>query len=241
MATKLSVSLKSILRQVIRTPEFRTSAWNYDNYWEAKRGERMGAPNAYQKYRAQWIADRIVEGSEVMDIGSGDGAQLMEIQRRRPVQATAVDCSEAALKHLRSAGIQAYYCDISQACRLRELPKVDHVLLLEVIEHTPTPEDLLVEARGRARTSVIFSIPNTGFIAYRLRLLFGRFPVQWRSHPGEHLRFWTYDDLIWWIRQLDLTNDTEIHAYEGVPVLNRLWPSLFAAGLIAEVRSKRLP
>ena len=48
--------------------------------------------------------------------------------------------------------------------------------------------------RSFPTATVLASVPNTGDIASRLRLLFGRFPKQWIVHPGEHVRYWTLRD-----------------------------------------------
>lgn len=230
--------MKDIVKQIVSTPSFTVGAWSYDDYWAAKRGTKMGVPNDFQTQRARWIATRVPPSATVLDLGSGDGAQLLEIMRQTRIEATAVDFSDAALAHLRSLGIKTLKCDLQDLPSLENLPRADHVTMLEVIEHTGNAEALLLTGCQMAKTSLIFSIPNTGYISYRARLLFGRFPVQWRVNPGEHLRFWTRSDLAWWLKQLGLLENATIHGYAGIPLLNRWWPNLFAAGLIAEIRKK---
>jgi len=66
--------------------------------------------------------------------------------------------------------------------------------------------------------------------------LFGSFPIQWRVHPGEHIRFWTYRDLKWWLKELDLYDRSEIYVYEGIPFLNKIWKSLFGAAFVVEIK-----
>jgi len=70
---------------------------------------------------------------------------------------------------------------------------------------------------------------------YRLRLLFGKFPAQWRVHPGEHVRFWTARDLRWWLLAQGIEN-YKIFYYEGIPLLNKIVPSLFAAGFVVYIQ-----
>jgi hypothetical protein len=43
-------------------------------------------------------------------------------------------------------------------------------------------------------------------------------------------------DMLWWLNQLGYRY--ELHAYEGVPFLNHIWPSLFAAGLLATITKR---
>ena len=125
--------------------------------------------------------------------------------------------------------------DINNFNTIEELPEVDHIMILEVLEHMPNPEKFLKMILPKAKKSIFFSFPNSGYIAYRLRLLFGSFPMQWTLHPGEHLRFWTFRDLKWWLNQMSLLHKSKIHIYEGVPILNKVWKGLFGAGLIVKV------
>jgi hypothetical protein len=108
------------------------------------------------------------------------------------------------------------------------------VLLLEVLEHMQNPEAFLENVKLICRKNIL-SIPNTGFLLWRLRLLFGRFPIQWKVHPGEHLRYWTYRDLVWWLNELGYSGRCNIHGYEGMPLLNKFWPSLFAQGPVVQI------
>ncbi len=111
------------------------------------------------------------------------------------------------------------------------------MILSEIIEHVPDPESLLDSLRPFARQAIIVSIPNTGFHQHRLRLLLGRFPLQWVVTPGEHLRYWTLADFRWWARQIGFEISAEI-PYEGTPILKSIYPSLFAAAFVYVLRSR---
>lgn len=208
---------------------------HYDEYWRVKAGDQMGVPNSYQHIRAAWIADRIDRGASVLDLGCGDGAVLMEIRKRRPIDPLGVDVSKYALDFVASMGIPTLHRNLGGPECLDDLPVVDHILLLEVLEHMPEPEHFLQRALHKTRKSVFFSFPNTGYIHYRAQLLFGRFPVQWEIHPGEHLRFWTYRDLRWWLDELGYLKKTTIRVYKGVPGLNQVWKGLFGRAFICEL------
>ena len=110
----------------------------------------------------------------------------------------------------------------------------DYISALEILEHIQNPENALIQLINKSNIAVFISFPNTGYIFYRLRFLLGRFPVQWRLHPGEHLRFWTYKDLKWWLTKLNITN-YKIHTYEGLPFLNKLFPSIFAEAFLIQI------
>jgi len=212
----------------------------YQKYWE-ERGAESGRPlNSFQRKRAEMTAERIEPDSTVMDIGCGNGGTLLYLSLHKPLKKMiGVDFSPKVLSMAQKAGIDTVAADISKSEILAKLPPTDYILLFEVLEHLPNSEELLQWAIGHAYKGVFFSVPNTGFFAHRLRLLLGRFPLQWRVHPSEHLRFWTVRDMKWWLRQLGYRNYV-MRLYEGVPILNCLWPSLFAQGIwVCLARSSR--
>jgi 2-polyprenyl-3-methyl-5-hydroxy-6-metoxy-1,4-benzoquinol methylase len=127
--------------------------------------------------------------------------------------------------------------DISKLYNLSSLPEVDYILGLEIIEHMPNTEEFIFKIQNKSKKGLIFSFPNTGYYSHRLRLLFGRFPLQWIVRPGEHLRFWTVKDVKWWVKNLGF-NLEKLIFYEGVPILNKVFPNLFSQGIIIKISSK---
>lgn len=232
----LLFELKKLYALVFSYPVARISneTIDYDLYWKDKRGSGLGALSRWQKQRAD-IALQYVRSSTnptLLDVGCGDGSVLgylrTEINAARTI---GIDVSEEALAKAREAGIETVRADMSDRAQWKVVPEADYVLLFEVLEHLPESEAFLADMRLKANQGVFFSFPNTGYFAHRLRLLLGKFPMQWRLHPGEHLRFWTHADVRWWLQAQGYT-DYKLHCYEGVPLLNRIWPSLFAAGLL---------
>jgi len=228
-------NIKNIIRQITHYPKLVLEETNYDDYWKDKRGDNLGFSNSWQKQRGDWIVDRIEEGSTVLDIGCGDGGVLLYMKKKKDFQAMGADISDIVLNFLDSKGIEVVKFDINDFESIENLPEVDYVMILEVLEHIPNPEKFLNMIMKKTKKSLFFSFPNSGYISYRLRLLFGAFPMQWRIHPGEHLRFWTYRDLKWWLKELKFDKKSEIHVYEGIPILNKLWKSLFGAAFIVKL------
>ncbi len=205
---------------------------NYNNYWDEKSdGYFIGD---WQKDRADIIKSVIKKEKvgSLADVGCGDGSVLAYLKKSiQGVEAIGLDTSEEALSRAKKRGIEVKRIEGETIETIRKLPNVDYIFFLEVLEHTANAEELLKAAYDKSKKGVFFSFPNTGFFIYRLRLLFGKFPAQWRVHPGEHLRFWTISDLRWWLRALNM-NNYEIYTYRGIPILNLILPSLFAAGIV---------
>ena len=205
----------------------------YDAYWKDKRGSAVGALSDWQKARADLIR-RLIEGKDPIslgDIGCGGGSTLEYLGRHlRVTERTGYDISAVALEQVEASGSKAVALDVGNRDDLGRIEEADYLLLLEVLEHVPHAEQVLAVAYAKAHQGVFFSFPNSGFFIYRLRLLFGKFPMQWRVHPSEHVRFWTLRDLRWWLKAQGY-GTYKISCYKGVPFLNAAWPSLFAAGL----------
>lgn len=217
------------------TPWFDAKA--NEQYWEVRRANGMGGLNAFQRDRAELILAATAGEGVLLDIGSGDGAMLDYMRERSQLRIIASDISPKAREHLIARGYEIADLELDDPSPVADLAPLDYIALCEVLEHLPNPENVLREVRGLCRKAVFFSVPNTGYYAYRLRLLLGRFPVQWRAHPGEHLRFWTLRDMRWWINALNMSTDATVHTYQAVPVLGRFFPNLFCRGLFVEVRS----
>lgn len=227
--------IKEIVRQVFYYPKLELDEVNYDEYWLKKRGMNLGVLNKWQKQRGDWILPQIENNSSVLDIGCGDGGVLLYMMDAKNFHALGADISDVCLKFLNSKGVEVIKFDINDKSSIKNLPEVDHIMMLEVLEHMPNPENFLKMIMPKVRKSIFFSFPNSGFISYRLRLLFGSFPMQWTLHPGEHLRFWTFKDLKWWLNELDIKDKSIVYVYQGIPILNKLWRGLFGAGFLVKV------
>jgi len=227
------------LRLIRSYPRLVVEDQDYEQYWEERSGSALKkSPNSFQKYRADWILPRMESGSSILDIGSGDGVVLSYLNSKKELDITASDISDRALEVLQERGLRTARFDATRLEDIKHLPDVDHIVMFEVLEHMRNPEQFLkvIEREKKARKSLFFSFPNTGYFAYRIRMLMGRCPMQWRVHPGEHVRYWTMQDLRWWLKQLDYYDRTTIGLYEGMPVLNKLWGSMFAMGFVGEIK-----
>jgi methionine biosynthesis protein MetW len=208
---------------------------DYDTYWDNKAQGGLGHLSQWRLKRTQVFTDLVADGDRVMDLGVGDGALLRYMLEHKRIEAFGLDISPKAVEFCRAQGLNVELADINKPITDYLKQPFDYVILSEIIEHLPDPESLLNNLRPFVRKAIIVSIPNTGFYQHRLRLLLGRFPLQWVVTPGEHLRFWTRTDFHWWVRQMKFTLIREV-PYEGTPWLKSVWPSLFAAAFVYVIR-----
>lgn len=184
------------------------------------------------------IVSFLEPGETVLDLGCGDGNMLQYLKEKAGIKPIGVDISEEAKNSLVSKGIDMIKLDLNNSDRLDTIPEVDYITGFELIEHLPQPEQLVYKLSDKTKNGFIFSFPNTGYYAHRLRLLFGKFPLQWRTHPGEHLRFWTLSDTKCWVNDLGFEMKALL-PYEGISILNKVLPGLFARGIVIVIESKK--
>lgn len=214
----------------------RVGVVDYDDYWDKKAQSGMGLLTRWRLRRAQVFASVLSPGDRVLDLGVGDGALLKYIIDERQVVGYGLDVSHKAVEFCRAQGLNVDLADVNRPISETVSEPFDYVILSEIIEHLPDPESLLDSLRPIVRKGILISIPNTGFYHHRLRLLMGRFPLQWVVTPGEHLRYWTRTDFHWWAKQLDFRIAREF-PYEGTPGLKDAWPSLFAAAFVFQLQN----
>jgi len=234
---KFFSKLKGDLKQLFGYPDCQYGVEftvDYAAYWKRRRGDREAYFSPWQKIRADRTLRIIEPGSSVIDLGCGDGAVLGYLKEQANISGIGVDMDRRMLDKACQLGIETIEMDIGDIEKIKTLPETDYILGFEIFEHIPNPERLLCHLMSKARKGIIFSVPNTGYYAHRLRLLFGKFPLQWIVHPGEHLRFWTARDMKFWVRSMGLDLKRLI-LYEGLPVLNKISSSLFSQGMIIHI------
>jgi methionine biosynthesis protein MetW len=210
----------------VRRPDFPRGSFDYERYWQ-RRGHTVGLPS-----RAEIFAGWVAPGARVLEVGCGDGALAQHLGAVRGCRVLAVDVSEQAVSFARERGVDACRRDVVKEPFERDT--FEYVVLSEVIEHLPLPEELLAALRPVAPCFLV-SLPNTAYIFYRVCLgLLGRFPTQWVVHPSEHLRFWSVTDFRAWARAQGFSVTREA-ASNGIPILKRWHHNLFGHQMCYEL------
>lgn len=222
--------LRSLAGEIFFAKPPKLKAMDYNDYWRAK-GEMLFTG------RCPVFASLIKPGASVLDIGCGEGTTLKYLQDKLGVRASGLDVSPEAVRMAVKKGVPALQADASSKSFSID-GNYDHIIISEVLEHIPNPEELLSKVKGRFGISLLISIPNSAYYIHRLRLLFGRFPVQWAWHPGEHLRFWSLTDFT------ELLEETgfeiiSVKTHSGFLFMHRFWPNLFADSAIFEIREAK--
>lgn len=216
-------------KNVFSTPELIYQQMDYDKYWENRELE-----NTFQ-YRWPLMSSEIKSNSSILDIGCGDGGFLVYLKNKKEnISETGIDISSIGVNRAKNKGINSFVASLDLYDGQYGL--FDIVTISEVIEHVSNSEYFVKRGFELAREKFIITIPNTGYYTYRIRLLFGRFPVQWVHHPGEHLRFWTIRDFRIWLKSLEMgtIRKCRIIPSNEFPFfyLYKLLPSMFSRQIV---------
>lgn len=210
-------------------PTIRITDLDYNQYWRAR-----GMHGVVDRFPI--IAKHLDPSETLLDIGCGEGAGLEYLVQATGVTGRGIDISPVAIEMAKARGLDVLVADV-MAPSFTIDGTYDTVLISEVLEHLAEPERVIRLATPHVRKRLILTFPNIGYLPHRLRMLFGRFPVQWGWHPGEHLRFWTLSDYFWWLDQLGYEVDS-VRASNGVRGMARLWPALFGNQIVVVARPR---
>ena len=155
----------------------------------------------FSTLRADLISGWIEPYSCVLDVGCGEGFLMEFLFKRKNCKVRGIDISKKAIEIVQSKGFEGVVRDIDEnGLGLSESEKYDYILFIEVLEHLKYPHKVLIEACKHAKKGVIVSLPNTGYIYWRLQMLRGYFPRQ----SFTHLHFWSINDFYIFLKQLHL-------------------------------------
>jgi methionine biosynthesis protein MetW len=166
--------------------------YNYEKYHES------GAVGVCP-LRVKLISDWIEQYSTILDVGCGEGLIAEEIAKTKKAQIYGIDVSTKAISKFVNKGFHGEVIDLdAEALDLRST--YDYILLVEVLEHLKCPQDVLIEACEHARKGVIVTLPNSGYLRWRLQMLRGYFPRQ----SFAHIHFWSINDFNIFLKALGL-------------------------------------
>ncbi len=176
----------------------------------------------------------MIDGGEVLDVGSGDGL-FMEMLKQRNINSKGVDFSEEGVKKGKEKNLDVSLCDFS----VEKLPfsdnEFDYVIALDVLEHLYFPEYLLKEAKRVSKKNIIISVPNFNSLPARIQTLLGRIPENNTAGKG-HIYWFNLKVLKKMLKDNNLKIvDMKMNTFWGMNFLTKISPSVFALSFVFRV------
>lgn len=152
------------------------------------------------EYRAdhQAIADRIRQGSKVLDVGCSDGSLLSLLKKVKNIDARGLELLPEGVEKCISKGLSVVQGDAENDLDLFSDDQFDVAILSKTIQEMRRPAVILLEL-SRIAPEVVISFRNYGHWRKRLHLLIGgRMPTPStkRWHDAEVLHPSTVSDML---------------------------------------------
>ncbi|MBI5185053.1 MAG: methyltransferase domain-containing protein [Nitrospinae bacterium] len=162
----------------------------------------------------EYLSNKFFNEFSILDIGCGSGAMAKSLKSHQG-KITGIDLFEPE----ENPFFEFRKMDLANDLWDEDISKYDVVLMLDILEHLPKPEEFLLEVRKRMKSmavpDVIISVPNIGFLIVRLNLLFGIFNYADRGILDiSHKRFFTLKSM----KRLLKETGYEIHKIQGVGI-----------------------
>ena len=138
------------------------------------------------------IADWIAPGSQVLDLGCGDGKLLAYLRDNRNVSGYGIEIDQANIVKSIQNGINVVQTDLDRGLNEFDSNSFDYVVMSQTLQAVHYPDRLLVEMLRVGREGII-TFPNFGHWRCRAQLLVGHMPVTsslpntWYNTPNIHL------------------------------------------------------
>ena len=143
------------------------------------------------------IAERVPQGSHVLDLGCGDGELLQQLARERACTGYGIEIDDANVLACVRRGVNVLQLNLHQGLKSFADQSFDVVLQIDTLQHLRNAEVMLRETVRVGRVGIV-AFPNFAHWANRLSVLRGRMPVtarlpyEWYDTPN--IRVGTFKD-----------------------------------------------
>ena len=178
------------------------------------------------------ISEWIRPGTQVLDLGCGDGALLAYLRQHRQVGGYSLEIDTANIVKCIQAGVNVIHADLEAGLEDFGDSSFDYVIMTQTLQAVKHTEALLDEMLRVGRQGIV-TFPNFGFWRCRVQIALQGFmpvvktlPYQWYDTPNVHLFTIRDFEELCHRKHIDILQRMVLdHAHR--PRLGpRLWPNL---------------
>jgi methionine biosynthesis protein MetW len=135
------------------------------------------------------IAEWVTPGSQVLDVGCGDGSLLHHLKVAKQAHVYGVELADDKVLACTQKGLNVVQQDLEDGLALFEDQSFDKVILSQTLQTIHQTARILSEI-ARVGKECVVSFPNFGHWSHRSAVLLGRMPVskslpyQWYDTPN---------------------------------------------------------
>lgn len=196
------------------------------------------------------VFNLIKTDSSVLDVGCWNGSLGKALIKEKKCIVDGIDANKNGLTQARKSGYRnTYLKDLNNMSGLDiEKEEYDYIIFADVLEHILHPEEILSYYSRFLKTSgsVIVSLPNIGFVLFRVKHLFGQFDYKEVGVMDKtHLKFYTLKTM----KDLFLRTGFHVVRYvahnEVAPKhfllhsLKHVAPALFSLQFVFEIKKEK--
>ena len=196
------------------------------------------------------VFDDVENNATVLDIGCWDGSLGQALIKEKQCVVDGIDIDNTALQNAKKFGYQKVYRRDLQTVKNLSIhnKKYDYIIFADVLGHLLRPEEIITFYKKYLKKNgkIIVSLPNIGFLLYRVKLLFGKFEYKDIGVMDKtHVKFYTFSTM----KQLFDRVGLRIISYKKhneVParlfllqILKEIIPGLFTLQFVFLLESKK--
>ena len=177
----------------------------------------------------------IKAGSQVLDLGCGDGTLLAHLQDSKQVLGYGLEIDEKQITRCLEKGVNVIEHDLdAKGLKSFADQQFDTVIMTQALQAVRRPDRVLEEMLRLGRQGIV-TFPNFGYWRCRHYLLWnGKMPMskslphRWYNTPNIHLcTFKDFEELCAQ-KNIKILNRTVVDAQFAQSRFAKMWPNLFA-------------
>ena len=171
-------------------------------------------------------------GSQVLDLGCGQGTLLQYLQRHKNVRGYGLEINPDNITACIRNGVNVIEQDLDNGLRNFKDNSIDTVIMTQALQAVERP-DLLLDEMLRIGNEAIVTFPNFGYWRTRFYLMLkGRMPMSetlpynWYDTPNIHLCTFKDFEILCREKGIKILNKTVVDDQHKQHWTIRLWPAM---------------